>query len=118
LPTQPNPLRARSRCRMIFRRFGRGQTEILGGLDLNRSIEKSRRRRCAIHNSISFWRWSMRFETGARASERSPNRTWCVDYGSLMANPNCQLLVDAAKLLRPILGELVFVGGCATGLLL
>jgi len=35
-----------------------------------------------------------------------------------MANPNFQLLVDAAKLLKPILGELVFVGGCATGLLI
>lgn len=35
-----------------------------------------------------------------------------------MANPNFQLLVDAAKLLRPVLGELVFVGGCATGLLI
>ena len=34
-----------------------------------------------------------------------------------MANPNFQLLVDAAKLLRPILGELVFVGGCTTALL-
>jgi hypothetical protein len=35
-----------------------------------------------------------------------------------MANPNFQLLVDAAKLLRPILGELVFVGGCTTALLI
>jgi len=35
-----------------------------------------------------------------------------------MANPNLQLLVDAAKLLKPILGELVFVGGCTTGLLI
>jgi hypothetical protein len=35
-----------------------------------------------------------------------------------MANPNYELLVDAAKLLEPILGELVFVGGCATGLLI
>ena len=34
-----------------------------------------------------------------------------------MANPNLQLLVDAAKLLKPILGELVFVGGCTTALL-
>jgi len=32
-----------------------------------------------------------------------------------MANPNLQLLVDAAKLLKPILGELVFVGGPAAG---
>ncbi len=35
-----------------------------------------------------------------------------------MANPNFQLLVDAAKLLKPILGELVFVRGCTTALLI
>lgn len=35
-----------------------------------------------------------------------------------MANPNFQILVEAAKLLKPILGELVFVGGCTTGLLI
>jgi hypothetical protein len=35
-----------------------------------------------------------------------------------MANPNFKLLVDAAKLLKPILRELVFVGGCTTGLLI
>ena len=35
-----------------------------------------------------------------------------------MANPNIRLLTEAAKLLRPVLGELVFVGGCTTGLLI
>ena len=35
-----------------------------------------------------------------------------------MANPNLELLVDAAKLLKPILRELVFVGGCTTALLI
>jgi hypothetical protein len=35
-----------------------------------------------------------------------------------MANPNYQLVVNAAKLVKPILDELVFVGGCATGLLI
>src|SRR5215470_12751778 len=35
-----------------------------------------------------------------------------------MANRNLKLLVDAAKLLKPILGDLVFVGGCTTGLLI
>jgi hypothetical protein len=35
-----------------------------------------------------------------------------------MANPNLQLLVDAAKLLKPILGEFVFVGGCTRALLI
>ena len=35
-----------------------------------------------------------------------------------MTNPNFQLLVDAARLLKPILGELLFVGGCTTALLI
>jgi hypothetical protein len=34
-----------------------------------------------------------------------------------MAHRNLELLKVAAKLLRPVLDELVFVGGCATGLL-
>lgn len=32
-----------------------------------------------------------------------------------MANQNLELLIIAAKLLRPVLEDLVFVGGCATG---
>lgn len=35
-----------------------------------------------------------------------------------MANSNLELLTNAAKLLEPLLGELVFVGGCATELLI
>lgn len=35
-----------------------------------------------------------------------------------MADPNLRLLLDAAKLLIPVLDELVFVGGCTTGLLI
>lgn len=35
-----------------------------------------------------------------------------------MADPNLQLLVDAARLLIPLLNELVFVGGSTTGLLI
>jgi hypothetical protein len=34
-----------------------------------------------------------------------------------MANQNLELLKVAGKLLEPALDELVFVGGCATGLL-
>jgi catabolite regulation protein CreA len=34
-----------------------------------------------------------------------------------MANQNLELLIVAAKLLRPVLDDLVFVGGCATFLL-
>lgn len=35
-----------------------------------------------------------------------------------MQNPNLELLTAAAKLLGPLVDELVFVGGCATGLLI
>src|SRR6266550_6158033 len=35
-----------------------------------------------------------------------------------MTNPNLELLKVAARLLSPIIDELVFVGGCATGLLI
>jgi hypothetical protein len=35
-----------------------------------------------------------------------------------MNDPNLDQLVAAAELLRPLLGELVFVGGCVTGLLI
>src|SRR5215472_9289195 len=37
---------------------------------------------------------------------------------SRMANSNLQLLTDVARLLRPVLDELVFVGGCTTALLI
>ena len=33
-------------------------------------------------------------------------------------DPNLQLLEDAARALEPLLGEVVFVGGCVTGLLI
>jgi hypothetical protein len=35
-----------------------------------------------------------------------------------MPNPNLELLELAAERLRPLLSEIVFVGGCATGLLI
>ena len=35
-----------------------------------------------------------------------------------MANPNLELLIRVARLVRPLLDELVFVGGCTTALLI
>lgn len=35
-----------------------------------------------------------------------------------MSKHNLDLLIEAARLLRPLLGELVFVGGCTTALLI
>ncbi len=34
-----------------------------------------------------------------------------------MANPNLRLLIAMAQALGPMRGQMVFVGGCATGLL-
>src|SRR5882762_6743109 len=105
-PTQPNHLRAKSRCRTTSPLCGLGMRGIPGVWHLNRSIRGFRKRRCVILIYISFWPWWTLFEMDARASERLLSGTWCVGYGRLMANPNFQLLVDAAKLLKPILGEL------------
>jgi hypothetical protein len=35
-----------------------------------------------------------------------------------MRDPNIDRLITAARFLRPLLPELVFVGGCVTGLLI
>jgi hypothetical protein len=35
-----------------------------------------------------------------------------------MSNRNLELLIDAARVLKPLLGELVFVGGSTTALLI
>jgi hypothetical protein len=35
-----------------------------------------------------------------------------------MASPNLELLIRVARLVRPLLDELVFVGGCTTALLI
>jgi hypothetical protein len=40
-----------------------------------------------------------------------------MDRGT-MANRNLELLIRVARLLRPLLDELVFVGGCTTALLI
>jgi hypothetical protein len=55
----------------------------------------------------------------ARENDRLRNESWKRGFGSCcMADPNRELFESVVKLLRPILDELVFVGGCTTGLLL
>ena len=61
----------------------------------------------------------MRFEAAARANDRPPSVSWPLDCEShCVAEPNRALFESVVDLLRPLLGELVFVGGCTTGLLL
>ena len=54
----------------------------------------------------------------ARASENLPRMRCANDFDQLMNDSNRQQLIDAAHLLRPMLNELVFLGGAVTGLLL
>jgi len=67
---------------------------------------------------INTWFWRTHFETGACASGSMPNRNFTVDSRRQMRNPNLDQLVATADALRPLLPELVFVGGCVTGLLI
>jgi len=61
----------------------------------------------------------MRCGMVAPESGASPKSTSCPDCTiRLMRDPNRALLEEAAHVLQPFLDELVFLGGCATGLLL
>jgi hypothetical protein len=103
---------------MIFRQCGLGMMVILEEWDLSPCTRLSRSRLYAILSFTSIWLWSTPFGMDARAREIWPNAIWCTGCDRFMENPNFQLLLDAARLLKPILGELVFVGGCTTALLI
>lgn len=46
------------------------------------------------------------------------NENFRLGYDEVTKNPNLALLSSAAGMLKPLLDELVFVGGCTTGLLI
>jgi hypothetical protein len=60
----------------------------------------------------------MRFGTDVHASGSMPNRNFIAVSKRQMRDPNLDQLIAAAEALRPLLPELVFVGGCVTGLLI
>jgi hypothetical protein len=62
--------------------------------------------------------WPTRSATGVRESGSTPNRKFIVVFRRQMHDPNLDQLIAAADALRPLLPELVFVGGCVTGLLI
>jgi hypothetical protein len=55
---------------------------------------------------------------GVRVSASTPNKNFIVVSKRQMRDPNLDQLIAAADALRPLLPELVFVGGCVTGLLI
>jgi len=60
----------------------------------------------------------MPFEMAESGSEGMPRESCIADSGKRMNDSNRDQLKTAAETLRPLLGELVFVGGCVTGLLI
>src|SRR5882757_1778971 len=56
--------------------------------------------------------------TGVFASANLPLRNCTGDSKKPVPDTNLEQLIAAARLLRPLLDELVFVGGCVTGLLI
>src|SRR5882672_8437670 len=61
----------------------------------------------------------MHYEKGARVNASSPRRNWLPESGTASMNdPNLKLLEAGVRLLEPLLNDLVFVGGCTTGLLI
>jgi hypothetical protein len=64
-------------------------------------------------------RWSTHSETDVRASAKSRNANSPRGYeGTCVADPNRELFENVVHLLRPVLDEFVFLGGCTTGLLI
>jgi hypothetical protein len=51
-------------------------------------------------------------------SGNTRGKSCIVASGEQMRDPNLSQLIAAAEALRPLLEELVFVGGCVTGLLI
>src|SRR3982751_4023275 len=67
---------------------------------------------------MSTWPSLTRCATAALANERSLRPSCTVDCEEPVSNSNLEQLITAAELLRPVLDELVFVGGVVTGFLI
>src|SRR5260370_1630443 len=68
--------------------------------------------------STSTWSSPMPCAMAISESEKLPRANCTVDSKQPMADSNFEQLLTAAKLLRPLLDDLVFVGGSVTGLLI
>jgi len=62
--------------------------------------------------------WPIRFGMDELGNESTRRKNCIAVSVKQMSDPNLSQLIAAADALRPLLGELVFVGGCVTGLLI
>ncbi len=68
---------------------------------------------------MSSWLWLTHYAMEERGSATWPGASWRNDWASdTMARTKVVLLEMAAMILEPLLPEIVFVGGCATALLI
>jgi hypothetical protein len=102
-------------CRLC----GHTRTERFADTALFPSTRMSLRRPLKTRAYTNCWPWSM--PSGTDVHENDSSLAESSREGSRcrrMPNPNLELLELAAEQLRPLLSEIVFVGGCATGLLI
>jgi hypothetical protein len=85
---------------------------------LNRCTGPRRSPPFAIAFFTNIWRWPTPFGTAARVSAALQKLNCPVAFENAMNDSNREQLITAARLLRPLLADLVFVGGTVTGLLI
>jgi hypothetical protein len=89
-----------------------------GASRLSRCTRRPPSRPWATHPFTSTWPSPTPCETVALVNEKLPRQSFAVGYEKLVHDSNLKQLITAARLLPPLLGELVFVGGTVTGLLI
>src|SRR5260370_33972915 len=85
---------------------------------LNRCIGPLPSLLCVTGLSTSIWFSPMPYATATSVSDKLLRANYTVDSEQPMPDSNLEQLITAAKLLRPLLDDLVFVGGSVTGLLI
>jgi hypothetical protein len=97
---------------------GRTRRASDGASRLSRCIRRPPSRPWVTHPFTSIWPSPMPCGTAAPVNEKLPRQSCAVGYEKPVDDSNREQLITAARLLRPLLGELVFVGGTVTGLLI
>ena len=111
------PLRSALHKTTNLPRFGLTRRASGVASHLSRCTRLHRSQPCAILHFTSTSSWPMPFATAESANESTQSKSCTDDFERRMSDSNLDQLIEAAEALRPLLGELVFVGGCVTGLL-
>jgi DNA-binding Lrp family transcriptional regulator len=116
--TPPSRSAALSRKGTSRAPFGHTRRASNGASRLSRCTRPPPSRPCAIRLFTSTWPSPTPCGTAASGNENLLRPSCAVGSGKPMNGSNREQLIIAGRLLRPLLGELVFVGGTVTGLLI